>query len=306
MFDANGVLIDAFVDFARGAYRDMYPGVDGDLEAGLERATRTALTILRDCDCPYHDLEHTLLVTEAGIEIFRGRALTRGDLSAASCLQAVVALLFHDIGYRRGLLRDDRAGSYVVDPSGKRVTPPKGATDVFLMPYHVARGCMFVMERFAGDPVIDGAVVASYIEMTRFPIPKESLYQQLDSIGALVRAADLIGQMGDPGYARKHTRLFAELEENGEAERLGYGSPTALRDDFPAFFYAQVLPFIPAALGYLRTTHSGQQWIANLVHHLHGQDIATAGADYHPVLADTSSDAAPLLPGKPHIAVSNT
>jgi hypothetical protein len=57
---------------------------------------------------------------------------------------------------------------------------------------------MFVTERFAGDPVIDGAVVASYIEMTRFPVPQESHYRQVDSVGALVRAADMIGHMGEP------------------------------------------------------------------------------------------------------------
>jgi pimeloyl-ACP methyl ester carboxylesterase len=54
MFDANRVLIDAFVSTARRVFRETYPGVSPELDAGLERAARTALTTLRNCDCPYH------------------------------------------------------------------------------------------------------------------------------------------------------------------------------------------------------------------------------------------------------------
>lgn len=270
MFDANRVLIDAFVDVARRSYRELYPELPAELDAGLERAARTALITLRQCDCPYHDLEHTLLVTDAGMTILRGRQLARGDLPPATWLQAVVALLFHDLGYLRGLLRDDRNGAYLADDSGRRVTPPADATDAYLTPYHVSRGSMYVLERFATDPVIDGTTVASYIEMTRFPVPNEPFYQNLDSIGALVRAADLIGQMGDPNYPMKQARLYTELKETGEAQRLGYDSPAALRADFPRFFYGQVYPYLAVALDYLHRTQEGEHWIANLVRHLHG------------------------------------
>ena len=310
MFDANRVLIDAFVGSARQAYRETYPGLNADLEAGLERAARTALLTLRNCDCPYHDLEHTLLVTDAGIAILRGRQLARGDLPPATWLQAVVALLFHDLGYLRGLLKDDQDGAYLADESGRRVKPPAGATDAYMMPYHVARGRMFVIERFAGDPVIDGARVASYIEMTRFPVPEESFYQQIDSVGALVRAADLIGQMADPDYPMKQARLFAELEETGEAKRLGYHNPAELRADFPTFFYRQVYPYLSAALDYLTRTHDGEQWIANLVRHLHGARNCSslrigAGSVLPRSLDELHGRTAPAAPGKPQIAVSN-
>lgn len=310
MFDANRILIDAFVQSASQAYRETYPGLPAELEAGLERAARTALTTLRRCDCPYHDLEHTLMVTDAGIAILRGRQVARGDLAAGTWLQAVVALLFHDIGFLRGLLRDDRDGDYVADLDGARVAPPGGTTDAYMMPFHVSRGCLFVTERFAGDPVIDGAVVASYIEMTRFPVPQESHYQQLDSVGALVRAADLIGQMGDPNYPMKQARLFAEMLENGDAERLGYHDPEELRVDFPTFFYRQVYPFLGPALDYLNRTQDGAQWTANLIRHLH----SARRADTHgPVTAsglprslDEFNERLPAAQSsKPHIAVSN-
>ena len=83
MFDANRVLIDAFVSSARQAYRETYPGVAAELEAGLERATRTALLTLRSCDCPYHDLEHTLLVTDAGITMEPCELLEEGGRAHA-------------------------------------------------------------------------------------------------------------------------------------------------------------------------------------------------------------------------------
>lgn len=310
MFDANRVLIDAFLRSSTQAYRECYPGLRADLEAGLERATRTALLTLRNCDCPYHDLEHTLMVTDAGIAILQGRQLARGDIAPTTWLQAVVAMLFHDIGYVRGLLKNDEDGSCLADESGRRVTPPPGATDAFMMPYHVARSRMFVTERFGSDPVIDASTAASLIEMTRFPVPSESYYQQLDTVGALVRAADLIGQMADPDYPMKQARLFAELEENGEARRLGYSDPAELRADFPTFFYSQVYPYLPAALDYLTRTRDGEQWIANLARHLQGTRTDAAMRAGDSVLPRSLDELQarfpqPVAPLKPQIAVSN-
>lgn len=313
MFDANRVLIDAFVDTLRSAYRETYPGLPAELVAGLERAARTALNTLRNCDCPYHDLEHTLMVTDAGVAMLRGRQLARGDVAAETWLQAVTALLFHDVGYLRGLLREDRDGAYLADERGQRVSPPPGSTDAFMMPYHVARSRLFVVERFAGDPVIDGGTVASLIEMTRFPVPGETFYQQLDNIGALVRAADLIGQMADPNYQMKQSRLFAEFKETGEAERLGYASPAELRSDFPTFFYRQVYPYLGPALDYLSLTRDGEQWVANLIRHLHGARACgtprLAGDAALPRSLEEFNEHAPpasAAPGKPQIAVSNS
>jgi len=274
MFDANQTIIDAFVSHLLRAHHELYPGSEPELAGALERAGRTALESLNNCDCPYHDLEHTILVTDAGMAILRGRQLRQGDVTARAWLQAIVAMLFHDVGYVRGLLKDDREGSYVADSSGRRVNTPATATDAALTPYHVNRGSLFVMDRFGNDPVIDARTVSGYIEMTRFPVPPDAHYQQIDTLAALVRAADLIGQMADPSYPVKQARLFAEFQETGEARRLGLTSAAELRATFPTFFYRQVYPYITCALDYLDLTRDGRLWSANLYHHLHGGAVA--------------------------------
>jgi len=269
MFNPNSTLIEAFVGHCVDRYREAYPNRELGHEDVLDQAARTALETLLGCDCPYHDLEHTLLVTDVGQTILRGRLISQGDVSPHEWLHAIIALLFHDIGYVRGLLRDDDTESFLTDEEGGRVRPPTGSTDAYLMPYHVTRSCMFIRERFAGDPTIDVSTVSSYIEMTRFPVPDDRHYQRVDTFAALVRAADLIGQMADPLYPKKLSRLFSEFVETGEAERLGYANSAELRIGFPEFFYSQVYPYITEGLRYLRKTQEGQQWIANLFHHVH-------------------------------------
>ena len=309
MFNPNRTVIEAFVAHCIERYREAFPNRELGHEEVLDQAARVALETLLSCDCPYHDLEHTLLVTDVGQTILRGRLISQGDVNPQEWMHTVIACLFHDIGYVRGLLRDDQPDHYVVDDTGSRVTPPVGSTDAYLMPFHVNRSCIFVQERFAGDPTIDVSTVVSYIEMTRFPVPNDKYYQRVDSFAALVRAADLIGQMGDPLYPQKLSRLFIEFVETGEANRLGYANPAELREGYPAFFNEQVYPYITEGLRYLRKTQEGQQWIANLFHHVHElQGHSDVRVDVRgDVNGDTngSTSVDPLLHSIPHIAVSN-
>jgi len=272
MFNPNIAVINAFVAHSLEEFERSFADTTQAQLSSLEQAARTALETLLNCDCPYHDIQHTILVTEVGQTILNGRQLARGDLTPDDWLQAVVAMLFHDIGYIRLLLPTDNQESCVISTDGERITPPKGATDAFMTPYHVTRGAMFVTERFANDPVIDEHRVAQCIEMTRFPVPKSQTYADTDSLPGLVRAADLIGQMADPQYLQKLSRLFAEFVEIGEAKRLGFTNPGELKSGFPDFFYTQVHPYIDNGIAYLKRSHEGHQWIANLYHHLHIND----------------------------------
>ena len=153
------------------------------------------------------------------------------------------------------------------------MTIPSGGTDAALTPYHVDRSKTFVRERFGEQLIrdIDAELVASFSEMTRFPVPDNDLYQDTKGYAGLVRAADFIGQLGDPNYLRKIPALFYEFEELGANTKLGYKNPGDLRKSFAKFYWNVVSPYIRDALRYLRVTQEGKQWIANL--HSHVFDI---------------------------------
>ncbi len=269
MFNPNATIIDAFVSHSLEEFQRLFGTNETAREQALEQATRTALETLLNCDCPYHDVQHTILVADVGQCILHGRQLARGDLSSHEWLQAVVAMLFHDIGYLRNLLPNDTPSEAVIAPDGQTVSPPPGATDAYMTPYHVERGAMFVRERFEHDPVIDVDIVTHCIHMTRFPVIATQTVHPYDGLGDLVRCADLIGQMADPQYLQKLSRLYAEFVETGEAARLGFRNVGGLREGFPDFFYNQVQPYIGEGVSYLKRTQEGQQWVANLYHHLH-------------------------------------
>ena len=82
--------------------------------------------------------------------------------------------------------------------------------------------------------------------------------------GLLLRAADLIGQLGDPNYMRKSNALFHEFEEIGLNKKLGYATPADIVYKFPQFYWTNVAPQIQLAIRYLNVTSRGRQWIANL------------------------------------------
>lgn len=79
-----------------------------------------------------------------------------------------------------------------------------------------------------------------------------------------MRAADLIGQLGDPHYLRKANALYYEFEEAGMNRQLGYTSPADLTERYPQHYWNGVSAQIQTAIRYLNVTSSGRQWIANL------------------------------------------
>jgi hypothetical protein len=80
----------------------------------------------------------------------------------------------------------------------------------------------------------------------------------------LVRAADLIGQLGDPLYPHKLNALYYEFAEIGVNQRLGYVSPADVAEQYQTFFWSKVEPYIGDAISHLELTMEGRQWIAQL------------------------------------------
>ena len=80
----------------------------------------------------------------------------------------------------------------------------------------------------------------------------------------MIRAADFIGQLGDPNYLRKSNALYYEFEEVGINRQLGYESPADIVNRYPEFYFNSVAPHIQTEIRYLNRTTRGRQWIANL------------------------------------------
>ena len=183
-------------------------------------------------------VQHTALVTLCVQDILRGRRLER-TVTPSDWGHTILAALTHDIGYVRGICAGDTAEHFVIDAAGNTVTPPRGASDAFLMPYHVERGKIMVRERFAPVPFIDEERIAAAIELTRFPVPDDEDHAATDTEAGLVRAGDLIGQLGDPLYPRKFNALYHEFVETGvQREARLYAAPpiwsTAIRNSIGA------------------------------------------------------------------------
>jgi len=236
---------------------------------------RLALECIGNSDALYHNVEHTMLVTMVGRDILRGRALLRRT-TPSDWAHLLVACLMHDIGYVRGILADDRGDSYVIDASGGKVTLPRGSSDAALTPYHVDRSKLFVMDRVAEVRLLDEQRIAAAIEFTRFPVSRNET--EINEEGSLLRAADLIGQLGDPRYLYKANALYYEFEEIGMNRQLGYGSPADIVDLYPQFYWNSVSPHVQAGIRYLSVTESGRHWIASLYSNVYRAERAIGRA----------------------------
>jgi hypothetical protein len=254
---------EALASFLVADYRRSFGSGEGRRAELLEAAARIVIECLANSDALYNNFEHTVLVTLAGRDILRGRAL-REPTSPDDWLHFLLACLTHDIGYVRGVVDGDGCGRFVVNAAGESVTLPRGASDAALTPYHVDRSKQFVCARFRTSELIDCERVARMIEFTRFPAQNSTDGTELDRETGLVRAADLIGQLGDPNYLRKVNALFHEFAEIGLASQLGYTSPADLIKKYPGFFWGQVAGHIAPALRHLNVTIAGRRWIAQL------------------------------------------
>jgi len=274
MLNWQELTIDMFVDQLRASYRRTYGDLRGDYGNIACWVGRLALENISNSDALYHDIDHTIMVSLAGLSIIEGKHLREGGVSPRDWMRYMIAVLCHDIGYVRGVLKDDSETMFSTGVGGKQIEISSEGTDVALTPYHVDRSKQFVLERFGAgllddmDKQVDALKIAEYIEMTRFPPPQDEKYKDTKGLGGLVRAADFVGQLGDPDYFRKTPALFYEFQELGLNEKFGYKSPHDMRKSYASFYWEQVNPYLKDALVYLRLTEDGKQWVANMHSHV--------------------------------------
>jgi hypothetical protein len=267
MLNPTSLLADALGRNLAETYRRIYGEREPYIASALDEAARLVIERIAGSDALYHDCQHTALVTLCVQDILRGRRLER-TVTPSDWGHTILAALNHDIGYVRGVCPGDTTERFIIDAAGNTVTPPRGASDAFLTPYHVERGKIMMRERFASVPYFDGERIAAAIELTRFPVPDDDDHAATDTEAGLVRAADLIGQLGDPLYPRKLNALYYEFVETGIHELLGYANPADLVDHYPQFYWSKVERYISDALHYLALTMEGKQWTATLYSHI--------------------------------------
>jgi len=253
----------ALGSFLTAEMRGRFGSAHAGLSDSLPFAARLAMECIGNSDALYHNIEHSMLVTLAGHDILTGQALQR-TTTAGDYLNFIVACLTHDIGYVRGIVHGDEDDAFVADLTGRTIRLPRGSSDAAMAPYHVDRSKLFVLERFDAVEELDASRIARAIEYTRFPYHPTSNDDLMEEEGLLLRAADLIGQLGDPNYMRKSNALFCEFEEIGLNKKLGYDTPADVVYKYPQFYWNNVAPQIQTAIRYLNVTSSGRQWIANL------------------------------------------
>lgn len=270
MFSPQEIVIEHFIKELDAAYRETYTMVEPQLGHVIRWVARLALENIANSDALYHNVEHTIMVTLVGQSILRGRHLAEGGITPSDWLHFMMAVLCHDIGYVRGVCRADTETHVATGIDDQVIALDRSGTDAALTPYHVDRSKLFVNERFGQNLIADvnAGLICSYIEMTRFPVPADAKYQATNGYPSLVRAADFIGQLGDPSYLRKVPALYYEFAETGVNAKVGYDSPNHMRQSFTHFYWNVVRPYIPDALEYLNVTQEGRQWIAHLNSHV--------------------------------------
>src|SRR3954469_14309971 len=109
MLNLTELLADALGGMLTASYNRAFSGREPRYKESLAEAARLVLERIGSSDALYHTAEHTALVTLVGQDIMRGERLRR-EVTEDDWLHFTLATLAHDIGFVRGICRQDRPG----------------------------------------------------------------------------------------------------------------------------------------------------------------------------------------------------
>ncbi len=268
MYSPKQTLIGTFIDYLKATYQAVFGHGNSQHTEFLRSIAVLTLEAIAQSDALYHDLEHTILVTSMGQEILQAKRVCEGigSVTSEDWLHLITALLCHDIGYCKGICRQDdcETGHYSTGIGEECIVLTFGSTDAALSPYHVDRSKQFVQEQLQTMALVDVATVQRIIDRTRFPASVENLVSDIRGLADLGRAADLIGQFSDRSYLQKLPALFYEFEQNGTNDSLGYRHIKDVRLGLSEFYWNFVHQHIEDAIAYLKHTPAGQQIVMEL------------------------------------------
>jgi hypothetical protein len=110
MFNPTQIVIEAFVRELQSMYVHTYSVLEPTYPDVIAFIGRAAMENIANSDAPYHNAEHTMMVTLVGQEILRGKHIREGGVSPRHWLHFISSFLCHDIGYVRGVCSGDGHG----------------------------------------------------------------------------------------------------------------------------------------------------------------------------------------------------
>ena len=267
MFRPTAIVIDAFVENVLETYDRLYPHPDPMHRQVLLQVARMSLSRIARSNAPYHDLDHTMVVTQVGQDIMRGKMVRDGLVDSLDWVHFVSSLLCFAIGFARNLCPGDDGETCIADEAGTTVVVPRTRSNGALWPYFTNRGKVFVRHYFRDHPLLDPERLAANIEYSRFPpLPDRNL--DTDSDPGLLRAAHIIGAVADPDFMLKMKPLFIELQEAGIAGQLGFNTTAEMTRGYGQLFWNVLHPLIGEGMDLLTFTAEGRVWLANLHAHV--------------------------------------
>jgi hypothetical protein len=205
------------------SYIDEYMDITEDLFAGRYP---DYLAI----DTAYHDITHTLQATLCLVELLHNRSFSEAmpKIGAEDFKRALVAVLFHDIGYLK--TTSDTQGS--------------GAKYTHL---HEQRSCSFARTLLLKRGWSSGDIqfVENLISATgpSADVTRVGFGSDIERVlGQTVCTADYIGQMSDPRYPDKLEVLFGEFKESYQYQQIP-------ESEWPFASYGDLLQSTPGFWG---------------------------------------------------------
>jgi hypothetical protein len=206
-------------DVADDGYIDEYMDAVDDLFTGRYPE-------YQPIDTAYHDITHTLQATLCLVELIHHRHHTDAvpRITAEDFQRALVAVLFHDIGYLK------KAGD--LEGSGAKYTH-----------LHEQRSCEFarIFLEQRDWPDDDIRFIENLISSTgpRVDLAQINYRSEIErKLGQAVCTADYIGQMSDPNYPDRLEILFNEFAESYRYQGIPH-------DEWPFASYEALLRSTP-------------------------------------------------------------
>ena len=204
-------------------------------------AARVALECIGNSDALYHNVEHTMLVTLAGHDILRGRAL-HTHMTADDYAHVIIACLAHDIGYVRGLFKDDDADGFVIDAAGGKVTV--AARLIGRRPDASPRRPLEALRDAGGSKASRRSTSSALPMRSKAPDFRPARVRNMTRRRRSFARRISSGSSAIPTTSGKPTRSTMSLRRSASIASLAMNSPADIVNRYPQFYWNSVAPHI--------------------------------------------------------------